>query len=167
MKNDPTQSDLHELFEYRDGRLFWKTSRSNRTQIGDEAGYYCQNGYQYVNAYCIKVKRNRAVWIWHNGAIQPGLLVDHINQNKLDDRIENLRLATKSQNNFNAGRRKNAKTAHKGVRLRRDGKKWCARIMVDQREVHLGAFETEAEAVRAYQMALEKFAGEFRPCLNK
>ncbi len=163
MKNDQPQELLRDLFSYDNGKLFWLKVRSNKVKLGQEAGFYCQNGYHYMHVANVKIKRNRAVWIYHNGSIPEGMLIDHINGVKLDDRIENLRLASKSENLFNSKRRSNSTTKFRGVRLRRDGIKWVARITVNSKEIHLGSFLTEDEAKAAYLVALDQYAGAFSP----
>ena len=84
-----------------------------------------------------------------------GVKVDHINRNKTDCRRENLRFATSSQNNYNQ--------EHKGVSYYKPYGKWQARIKLPEKRVHLGYFETEEEALEAYQQAHAEHFGEFSP----
>lgn len=92
-----------------------------------------------------------------------GEMVDHINGDKLDNRRANLRIATNSQNQAN--RRANRGTSKfKGVcRQRRPTSKdvWVARIVVEGRQMHLGSFDAEIDAARAYDAAATKFFGQF------
>jgi hypothetical protein len=80
---------------------------------------------------------------------------DHVNGDGLDNRDENLRRASVSQNQMNR-----AASDSRGVRLHRG--RWHARIKIDRREIYLGSFETEIEARIAYAEAAEKMHGEFR-----
>jgi hypothetical protein len=92
--------------------------------------------------------------------------VDHINGNRLDNRKENLRITSQQQNTFNAGLRSNNKSGYKGVRLRKDTKRWSASITHNYKEISLGCFDTKEEAAEAYnRKALELF-GEYAR-LNK
>ena len=86
-------------------------------------------------------------------------IVDHINQDPLDNRRQNLRLATRSQNAANLGPYANNTSGYKGVDFNRG--KWRARITQDGVRYFLGTFDTAEDAARAYdQKALELF-GEF------
>jgi hypothetical protein len=91
-----------------------------------------------------------------------GLFVDHINGNTLDNRKENLRLATHSQNMFNKRPRVNAASPYKGVESS-DGtvRPWRARITFGGKRRHLGSFATEEEAALAYDHAARESFGEF------
>lgn len=77
-------------------------------------------------------------------------IIDHINQDKLDCRKSNLRVATKSINALNSSKVKST-TGYRGViRNKQNGKPYRARITVDGRQIHLGAFDTALEASKAY-----------------
>lgn len=88
----------------------------------------------------------------------PGMLVDHINRNTLDNRRCNLRVATKGQNTANARGRTGR---YKGIDFQPSRNRWRARIMVDGTQKWLGRFKTEEEAARAYDAALLEAHGEF------
>lgn len=83
---------------------------------------------------------------------QPGQMVDHINGNSLDNRRENLRLATGTQNNYNQFKRKNSKSDYRGVSFDPNyaDKPWVARGMIAGKCVHRSWHKTEKEAARAY-----------------
>jgi hypothetical protein len=88
-----------------------------------------------------------------------GELVDHINGNGLDNRRENLRLATVAQNTRNSRQRRGSAAGYKGVRRR--GDKWQARIAVNSKQIHLGVFSSKEEAAQAYDTAAREHFGEF------
>jgi hypothetical protein len=90
-----------------------------------------------------------------------GDIVDHINGDKLDNRKENLRLATPSQNNYNRGLASNSTSGFKGVTWNKKTNKWIARIYVDRKGIHLGSFEYKVDAALAYNEAAFKYHGEF------
>src|SRR3990167_4082264 len=88
-----------------------------------------------------------------------GQRIDHENGNGLDDRKENLRVCTNSQNLQNRGKTRNNKSGYKGVCGKR--KKYSARLMNNGRVVHLGVFLTKIEAAKAYDNAAREHHGRF------
>jgi hypothetical protein len=88
-------------------------------------------------------------------------IVDHINGNTLDNKLENLRFCTTSQNNQNRKSRSPRKSSKfKGVSWSKAANKWAAVIKVDKKQKHIGAFENEIDAARAYDEASRKYHGE-------
>ena len=95
------------------------------------------------------------------GKREPGKAVDHINLNKLDNRLSNLRIVTRRQNNMNRGANKIRKdTEYKGVVLHSSGK-WSARIGVDGKKISLGYYDTDKEAADAYDRAALMYHKDF------
>ena len=90
-----------------------------------------------------------------------GLDVDHINVNPLDNRRENLRIATNQQNMFNTNKYKNNKSGFKGVSFNKQIQKFVARISIDGKKTHLGCFATAVAAHEAYKRAAIQHHGEF------
>lgn len=88
-----------------------------------------------------------------------GLDVDHINHDKLDNRRENLRIATRKQNSYNQSLRSNKTSKYKGV-SKRDGV-WVANICVDYKQKRLGRFTDEVEAALAYDKKAKELFGEY------
>lgn len=91
--------------------------------------------------------------------------VDHANGNGLDNRKNNLRIATESQNLANAGKRRvrgrPGSSQYKGVCWDKNRSAWVASVTVDQKTKHLGRYAVEAEAARAYDRAALAAWGEF------
>ncbi len=94
----------------------------------------------------------------HNGEIPADLSVDHINRNRTDNRLSNLRLLNTSDNNYNAGMYKSNTSGHKGVSFYKKESKWQAQIGVNGRNIKLLSTKSFKKAVRARKEA-ELFYG--------
>ena len=155
------ESRERELFEYRDGKLYWKNPTNSLVKVGQEAGSinkvsgYIQVGYDYKKRYV-----HRVIWAYHYGEIAEGVSVDHINRDPLDNRIENLRLCDTRQNAGNSKLSVRNKLGFKGVRNSKAGK-FEAKIVKQGKYFHLGTFDTAEEAHAAYLKAAEGYFGEF------
>jgi hypothetical protein len=90
-----------------------------------------------------------------------GMHVDHINHNTLDNRKENLRICTNSENQMNKGKYKNNKSGYKGVCLKKSTGKWSASIKINKKQKYLGCFDDPKDAYRAYCNASRKNHGEY------
>lgn len=90
-----------------------------------------------------------------------GRQIDHINENKLDNRKENLRIATAGQNRCNITKKKNNTSGFKGVVWDKDRQKWISQIRSKSKNHSLGRFKTKEEAALAYDVAATKLHGEF------
>lgn len=97
----------------------------------------------------------------NNGLEIEGFDIDHINRDRLDNRKENLRIATRSQNNMNSKIPVNNTSGFKGVSWHKQNKKWYARISVNRKVHRLGFFSDKMEAVKKYDQAMIKYFGEF------
>ena len=105
IKNYPTQEELHTRYEYKEGKLYHKPQEGQAMFNGKYAGK--QVGSQH-NSMRLKTTINgkkyyiaRMIYIMHHGDISNEMYVDHANQDAMDDRIENLRLVTPSENSLN------------------------------------------------------------------
>lgn len=151
---------LNELFEYRDGMIFWKIKTGQAQQkIGDRAGSQKKDGYRNV---CINrklYKEHRVIWFMHYG--ETDSWIDHKDRNPANNRIENLRLSTPGQNTHNQKMHRRNKSGFKGVSFNKAMSKWHARIYLDRKLNHLGFFDTVQEAHEAYKKAAIELHGEF------
>jgi len=101
MKEYPTQEYLKSILTYRDGMLYWKVLVKTNMPIGSRAGTKNSKGYRHVVIDKTRYLEHRLIWIWHNGNIVSDLVIDHIDRNKENNKIENLRALTNSQNLHN------------------------------------------------------------------
>jgi hypothetical protein len=151
MKNTDavTVERLKEIFVYKpeSGLLTNRISFNNRI-AGRKVGTIGNDGYLRCCVDQITMLVHRVVWAIHEGR-WPLSEVDHINGIRSDNRLINLREATRAQNKQNMRKpRKDNTSGFLGVFL--SGKSWVSMIEVDGRKVYLGRFSTPEEASRAY-----------------
>jgi hypothetical protein len=169
----PSQEYLLECFSYcqETGDLYWKrrppehfdkksiidswNSRFENKKAGCISSYYCV----LINKK--KYTYHRIIWkLLYNE--DPTYLIDHINGNKLDNRISNLRKATVSENKYNSYKHiKNSSSKYKGVYFDKRYSSYRAKITVNKKIINLGSFKNECEAYKAYCEASIKYHGEF------
>jgi len=153
-----TQTRLIELLSYDlDTGVFTRRAGVGPTHIGDVAGNPC-HGYWQI---CIDGRSyyaHRLAWLYMTGE-WPKEQIDHINMDKTDNRWNNLRLATPSQNTCNQSARSTNKVGMKGVSP--NGKRFSAQITIDGTCHHLGTFDTPALAHSAYADAAAILHGTF------
>jgi len=157
--NELTQDLLHELFEYRDGVLYWKVAKAKRIKAGDAAGCLNATGYLCTRINEKKYRNHRIIFLMHYGYLPQFL--DHIDGNRLNNRIENLRPATLGENSRNARIGKRNTSGFKGVSWSTSAKKWQAQLMINRKAKYLGVFKTVEEAAEAVKKAREELHGEF------
>jgi hypothetical protein len=172
-KSLPSQEYLQECFEYNadTGELFWKTrprhhfknSHAMNTFNGKYAGNIIStisHGYYVVGINAISYQVHRIIWKLVTGN-DPKEFIDHKDNNRMNNAIENLREASTLENPRNAIVSKNNKLGVKGVHFRKDCNKYRAIIDYNHKVYHLGYFNTIEEASLAYQEASLKYHGEF------
>ena len=154
---DITQDFLRQLFDYdaSTGRLIWRSS-SRGHKAGEVAGTVQKGrGYRQVcissGASEVVTLEHRLVFLFHHGYLPKQ--IDHINLDKGDNRIENLRPADASTNQMNIGPRCNSKTGIKGVTWDASRCKWKATIKVNGKRYFLGRFPSLDEAHEARKAA--------------
>ena len=158
-----TQDEALALWEYRGGNLYWRENRGTKMKAGDKAGWvYCSRpGLQYWKVeVCGKgYHAHRIIFLMHRGYLPDE--IDHIDGNGLNNDIENLRAATRSQNGRNRGAPKHNTSGFKGVSWHKKSNKWRAVIKFGGKQRHLGYLDTPEAAHEAYKAAATKLHKEF------
>jgi len=150
-----TQTYLRTLFNYKNGVLFYISDDSIAGNVYKyKSGYRCSiavNGKVYF--------RSRLTFLYHYGYLPK--IVDHENRNTMDDRIENLRAATYTQNNTNRTSQKNATSQYLGVNYHKKYDGWYCRIRVNGQSIDLGVFVLEMDAALTYNKYAVMYHKEF------
>jgi len=146
------QKYIKENFVYSEGVF---TRKSNGKIVGTKQNHgYIQCSIKTKN-FKIRILLHKLIFLYHYGYIPK--VIDHIDRDKSNNKIENLREATKSLNEANTGPRPKNKSGYKGVCWHRAAKKW----RVTLREKHYGLFEDLKEAVDEYNKLSKEVYGEF------
>ncbi|WP_261505722.1 HNH endonuclease signature motif containing protein [Burkholderia multivorans] len=153
-----TLDELKSIVEYdqETGLFTWIKTRSYKHLIGKRSGSLQVNGYVAITINKKKYLAHRLAWLYVHGS-EPPECIDHINGNRSDNRICNLRLATKKENNHNTHQFSENKAGYTGISWAKRQKKWRARIKVDGKEKYLGYFTSKEEAHAAYLDAKRKY----------
>ena len=154
-----TQENLKEILSYdpMTGKFHWLVKPASRTYIGDRAGSLDSNGYRVIKIAGQSYKAHRLAWFYVHGE-WPMLDLDFINRYTDDNRMKNLREATKSQNGGNSLARHDGL---KGAYWHKRERVWFSAIDIDGKQVFLGNYDTEREAHLAYCEVAKKKFGEF------
>ena len=154
--NDLPCEKVKELFDYQDGELFWKKPGPNK-RTDRPAGAVNRDGYRRIKYMYKLYAVHRLVWTYHGN--DPVDFIDHINGDVLDNRIENLRAATHSQNCMNRRLRFDSKSGVKGVTWKKN--KWHACVTLDYKVYSAGYFDNKEDAIAAVDKLRKELHGEF------
>ncbi|ENU89235.1 MULTISPECIES: HNH endonuclease [Acinetobacter] len=170
MKVQLENIDVHAFFEYKDGQLIWKMlpdyyaewnvlNRLNSRFFGTRAGRLNKRGYRDIGIWGEKYLEHRIIFFMHHGYLPK--LIDHIDGNTTNNRIENLREASQSQNAMNSKRPISNSSGCKGVVKRKNENKWMAQITKNGKVIYLGTFKRFEDAVKARIDATKLHHGEY------
>jgi hypothetical protein len=161
-KKLPSPSDLWEHFELSlwDGTLVRRRVPGYVSKLGT-FGARSSRGYVYGMFKGNRYYAHRLVWLWIYGILDAKMEVDHIDRNKHNNNIFNLRLVTSRQQTCNTTVYKNNKSGYKGVRKINPYNKYQARIRVKGKAIHLGCYNTPEQAHNVYVKAAKHYFGEF------
>jgi hypothetical protein len=151
---------VQEHFEYRDGDLIRKINRQGRNaNKGSVAGCIDPYGYRKIRFENHSYRVHRLVWFMHYGFFP--ISIDHIDGNRLNNKIENLREATSKQNNQNRKLSSRNTSGIKGVNWDNVCNKWVARIYNGTKNLNLGRFTDIKDAENAVMLKRIELHGEF------
>ena len=159
--NMVTKELLQEIFSYDNGNLYWKTVRCSKLKVGQKAGWVGKKNYLYVRVNYKAYAIHRLVWIIHNGDIDNGKIIDHIDRNPTNNKIENLRIATHTQNNQNSSKRTTNTSGYKNVYWSTEKSRWLVKCNVNGLPKYAGSYKLLDEAVQAAIQLRKKFHAEF------
>ncbi len=157
-----TQQRLLSLLNYNPatGVFTWREDRTPSVRAGAVAGSQLSTGYIQIKVDERLYGAHRLAWFYIHGR-WPTPCVDHRNMTKWDNRIENLREATRGQNNMNRRVPANNQSGFTGVGWNNHSKKWCARINIDGKRRNVGFFVRIEDAIAARAVAAETHYGQF------
>jgi len=155
---------LREALSYdpETGKFYWRTKVSIKTVVGREAGSLWPSGYVAIRVFGQRYMAHRLAWAFIHGEL-PDCDVDHENRIKSDNRISNLRLATRSQNMANTELRRTNTSGVKGVYWCKRTNRWVARVMKNGKHIWVGAYQDLNIAAVKVREAHEQAFGSFSP----
>jgi len=156
-----TAQYLRELLHYdpETGVFTWIVRRPG-VAADSIAGWLNGEGYRQITIDGVHHCANRLAWLYMTGE-WPAAQIDHRDGVRNNDRFDNLREATGTQNQRNSRKRRDNASGFKGVHFNTRDKRWMAKIRRDGRQRHLGCFATAAEAHAAYCKAAMEIDPEF------
>jgi hypothetical protein len=157
-KTDLTADYVRSIFDYDPETGIFTRSMSSSRMPGKRAGWKANTGYRRLRIGKKEYLEHRVAWLVMNGTWPEE--IDHINGDPADNRICNLRIATRSQNCANRRVSARSKSGIKGV-SQRDSGTWTSRIKLGDKDLHLGNFSTAEDALAAYAEIAKKHFGEF------
>lgn len=166
--NEPITSDyVRSILDYdpETGGFRWReredvSAQWNGKHAGTRAGCVHNNGYIQISLNDRLYNAHRLAWLITTDS-WPRQQIDHIDRDRSNNRIANLRQATRSENQHNRGAASNNTSGKKGVVYDARRNHWVARIAVSGRQVHLGLFANLDDAAAAYADAARRLHGEF------
>lgn len=157
-----TQEELKKILSYSKdtGEFTWiqKANKFSNVGVGSVADRV-SGSYKVISINRKAYKSHRLVWLYFYGHF-PDEMIDHIDCDSLNNRVENLRLATSSNNNWNRTLNSNTKTGVKGVRIHQNGN-YEARIMCNKISYYLGVFDSLKDAEQAVRAKRLELHGEY------
>lgn len=155
-----TQDGVWNTLRYdtETGVFTWAVSPRQNVRAGAVAGMVNSQGYRVIKVRGSGYMAHRLAWFFTNG-VWPSDEIDHINGNRDDNRIANLREASRADNNRNVAMRRDNSSGRKGVTWHKG--RWYAQIQRDGKKIYLGSFTDLDAAANAYRAAEIRLFGQF------
>ena len=154
-----TQDELKKIVEYKDGELYWKISPNWSIKVGDKVGYLTKDGYKRTMINKKNEKLHRLIFLYHYGYFPQ--LIDHIDGNGINNKIENLREVSHMQNSQNKKMAINNTSGSKNVYWHNAAKKWTVVLTLNKKKKVIGYFEDLELADLVAQEARNKYFGAY------
>ena len=140
--------------------MYWKQAVAKWIRPGDEAGTYVRGAVE-VTIDTVTYRAHRIIWLLTTGQDPESFLIDHIDGNPHNNKLENLRVASAHQNQCNQKKRKDNTSGLKGVTWAKNRCKWAASIHVNKKRIALGRYDSKGGAYAAYCEAAGRLHGDF------
>ena len=147
-------------YEPTTGIFYWRVSPTRSVLVGSVAGRNSNTGYRQIGIGGKLYQAHRLAWLYVHGEL-PDAQIDHKNLDRRDNRIDNLRIATPSEQARNQRLRADSTSGFKGVTWDKANRRWLAQIKGDKKRYSLGLFATAEEAHAAYMAKAIELFGEF------
>jgi len=144
---------VRSLFDYHNGSLVWKVNKGTAVEGGK--AHSNGNGYLAIKLFGRPYLEHRLIWLWHGFDLTGE--IDHIDGNSLNNKIENLRLASHSENMRNAKLRSDNKSGVKGISWCKSKRKWKAQLWFGDKQQYLGRYESLDAAKQIIEAARLKY----------
>lgn len=141
------QETLKTLFFYENGDFYWKVKPTKRYAIGMKAGTLSKRGCLHISFDGKVYKAHRLIFLYHHGYLPAE--IDHIDGNPLNNRIENLRPASRSENLRNTKKRVDNKSGYKGICWDKRSEKWRTVCSVNKKQYSAGYFKDLEMAIKS------------------
>lgn len=158
IKLDHATLTKHMSYDPVTGVFTWVLPTTRRVRTGSVVGSDHSAGYLSTRLFGKHYYLHVLAWFYVH-RVWPSVLIDHINGNRKDNRLANLREATFSQNAANGKKHSDNLSGFKGVRKMNSS--YQARIYVDGKHIHIGTFDSPEEAASAYDAASLKYFKDF------
>jgi len=164
----PPLEELKEFFDYNPdtGIIIWKKPTNQRIKVGQEAGSLNVRTknlvYRLIKFNHGNYKAHRLAYYMHHGIDPRNNDIDHEDGNGLNNKINNLRVATRSENGRNRKLQKNNTSGVTGVAWDKKRRRWEARIKINGKVRYLGYYPNIQDAIQVRKEAEKKYFGKFR-----